>query len=321
MTLEMPTADRVTFGLGLPQAAFDGVDAPALLQLAQSAEGGGFSALWTSEIIRAPMLAPLVTLSFIAAVTQRIAIGTGVLLLPLRVPAQLAMELASLDILSQGRVIVGLGLGRGDESLYASYGIDTADRLHRYVGALRIIRDLLESGLVDYGGPEWILDEGFGAVPKTVRRPRPPLWLAAHEERPLRRAVEFADGWIASGSAPASEFGWAVGILRDEMERRNRDPSSFTIATRIYTALDATPADRERVSAWFGRVYGRRSLADSAVHYGSSEALNEIIATRVAAGARHVILNPVLDHAAQLGEFVSNVVPAEKTDPAGRTET
>jgi alkanesulfonate monooxygenase SsuD/methylene tetrahydromethanopterin reductase-like flavin-dependent oxidoreductase (luciferase family) len=236
----------LTFGLGLPQIAGPESGIADLRSLAPRAEALGFDALWVAEMTRAPALDPLGVLAHAAALTQRVRLGVAVLLTPLRAPIQLARDLATLDVLSGGRLTVGVGLG-ASPAVYARYGVPPGRRLRRYLDGLALLRALWTQDEVSFENDWWRL-EGRTNLVRPVQRPHPPIWIGARRDRAVRRAVELADAWIGSGSAPWSEFFGSLEVALEHLAASGRDPGSFTIGKRVYVAAadDAAQA-RKRV--------------------------------------------------------------------------
>jgi alkanesulfonate monooxygenase SsuD/methylene tetrahydromethanopterin reductase-like flavin-dependent oxidoreductase (luciferase family) len=256
------------------------------------------------EVMRPRLLDPLAVIAHVAAVTTTIDLGVGVILVPLRVPVQLARTLATLDRLSSGRLIAGLGLGNKNIDLYAEHGVPTNDRLDRYLAGLDLLKRLLAEGQAPYDGPEWSI-VGQTGIPPVTRTPHPPIWLGARSEIAVRRAVNIADGLLGAGSGGHEEFvGW-IDVAKDELDKIGRDPSTFEIATRIYVLVDPNPERVERMHAWFGAVYGNESLADRVALVGDMDAVNERVADLHSKGVGHIVLNPVLDYERHLEAFAT----------------
>jgi len=302
----MPGAEP-SFGFGLPQYQQHVGRPGAVASLAVGAEQAGFSTLWSTENLNNPSLSSLGLLAHVAAVTERVELGVGVVLLPLRMPVALARDLATIDVLSGGRLIAGVGIGRRRPELYAEYGLPAGGRLDRYLAGLDVLRRLLREGSATYEGPEWTMS-GVSTVPAPVRPP--PIWVAAREEVAIRRAVHVGDGWLGSGKADRHEVARSIGFVNDELERSGRDPAGFAIGCRMYLLLDPTHSSRLRLAQWYGRVHGDQTIADRAVFSGDAEACRERVAELRELGMQHIILNPVFDYERHLDRLGSDVLPA-----------
>ena len=178
--------------------------AGSLVSTARLAEDLGYDSIWAADHITVPMddlarlgerwLSPLVLLSYLAAHTSRIRLGTDVLVIPYRHPLFVAQTVAALDQLSQGRVILGVGTGYIEPEFHA-LGVDYESRGSRMDDHLRALKQIWTTpGAVSYTG-EYIGFEGVHVDPKPVQRPHPPLLAAGNGRRVVRRAVELCDGW------------------------------------------------------------------------------------------------------------------------------
>jgi probable F420-dependent oxidoreductase len=302
---------RVRLAVGIPQTWTAGaLDRSRIRRVLQRAEAHGFESAWVVEQVLGslPSLAPVELLAWAAAVTERIRLGTAVLLTPLRSPVHLAKSLATVDQLSGGRLDVGIGLG-GNPGVYPAYGISAARRVARFNEGLRLMRALWTEPRVTFAGEFWRL-ENASMEPKPVQRPHPPLWLGAHHPDALHRAVAAGAGFMGAGSASTATFAREVEQLRGFLVAAGRDPASVDIGKRVYVAVDA---DRERagrrLADWFGAFYGRPALAAEVSVWGSAEQCAEGLRAVVAAGARLLMVNPVYDELEQLEALAAEVVP------------
>lgn len=303
---------HVPFGLGyaLPQVFASGqVDAALIVKVARAAEAAGFESLWSQHqpVGTEVSLDPLALLGYAAAVTSRAQLGVSVLISPLYDPLHLAKATASLDALSGGRFVLGVGLG--GPATYARFGLDAGTRVARFVESLTVLEALWTRDMVDHDGRFFRL-EGVSVRPRPVRRPRPPIWFGGRTEAALRRAVRRGDGWMGAGGSSVADFTAQVRMLRAALERAGRDPATLPISKRVYLAVDD---DRARALArlrdWFGHAYHAPDMADRVAVWGSREAVQQRLAELVAAGANHLLLNPVVDEVEHV-EILRDLVPA-----------
>jgi probable F420-dependent oxidoreductase len=196
---------RVTVGLPTHEvgAGADLVSADAVAELARAAEAAGFYAVFVTEhpfpsdawLARGGhhALDPLVTLAFAAAATSTLRLHTNLLVPAYRNPFLAAKAIASLDVLSGGRVILGIGAGYL-EGEFAALGADFADRNERTDEAIAAMTEAWSGETVVGAGRGWAA-EGNTMLPRPVQRPRPPIWIGGNSRRAIRRAVELGDGW------------------------------------------------------------------------------------------------------------------------------
>jgi probable F420-dependent oxidoreductase len=302
---------RVRLAAGIPQAwTSGGIDPPQIQRFLGRAEALGFESVWVVEQVLGalPSLEPVELLAWAAALTDRIRLGTAVLLTPLRSPVHLAKSLATVDQLSGGRLDVGIGLG-GNPKIYPAFGISAARRVARFNEGLRLMRALWTEPRVTFAGEFWQL-ESAAMEPKPLQRPHPPLWVGGHHPDALRRSIGWATGFMGAGSAPTATFAQEVALLRRFLAEAGRDPASMDVGKRVYVAVDR---DRDRagrrLAEYFAGFYGRPQLAAEVSVWGSADQCVAGIQEVIAAGARLVMLNPVFDELEQLELLASEVAP------------
>jgi alkanesulfonate monooxygenase SsuD/methylene tetrahydromethanopterin reductase-like flavin-dependent oxidoreductase (luciferase family) len=222
-------------------------------------------------------------------------LGVSVVVLPLRNPVHLAKSVATLDCLSRGRAILGVGLGGGDAH-DAAFGLTGERRVARFVESLYVIDALWTQESAHLEG-EFFRLHGAAIRPRPVQHPRPPLWFGARSEAALRRAVRYGDGWMGAGSSSEAEFRQQAAHIRRYLAEAERDPATFTISKRVYLAIDDRPARAEaRLRAWFAHTYGNADMANRVAIWGSLAEVSERIEGLVEAGAQHILFNPVFDY-------------------------
>ena len=304
-------AGKTSWGISVPQVFFDGpVNMPLIDRWAKRAEALGYDSLWTQEQIAGsvPILEPVTLLSYLAAVTERVRLGTSVIVAPLRNPVQLAKSLSSLDHLCAGRLDVGLGLGGNPEDM-PPLGISPEKRVRRFTEIIGVMKALWTQPEAHFQGEFWQLD-GLKMEPKPVQKPHPPIWLGARHANALKRAVRHADGWMGAGSSNTESFIAAVGQVRMFLEESGRDPKSFAISKRVYVAVDNDEKRaEERLREWFGRRYGNAAMASQVSVWGSTAKVTEELAEVTAAGAEMILLNPAFDDLEHLEVLAQEVIP------------
>jgi probable F420-dependent oxidoreductase len=230
-----------------------------LTHLAQTAERVGVESLWTVEHVvipvgykstypydpsgKIPMPAqmpipdPLSWLAYTAAVTKTIKLATGILILPQRHPLYVAKEVASLDVLSNGRVILGIGVGWLEEEFQA-LGIPFEERAGRTAEAVRAMRTLWKDEAQPFKGKYY----AWGAVeshPKPVQKPGVPIVVGGHTELAARRAARYGDGFFP-GVADDEKLTWLLGVMRDECKKIGRDAATIEVTSgRAVPSVDS----------------------------------------------------------------------------------
>jgi probable F420-dependent oxidoreductase len=307
----MTAEPAVRFAIALPQIFRQSrADLGLLRAFLERVEALPYESVWVQEQIigAAGSLEPVTLLTYAAALTRAVRLGTAVLITPLRSPVQLAKSLASLDQLSGGRLIAGVGLG-GNTRVYPAFGYSADRRVRRFTEGLELVKRLWTEDRVTFAGEFWRL-ENTTVTPKPFQKPHPPLWFGARHGDALRRAVAMGDGFIGAGSASTEEFREQVGQLRRCLAEAGRDPATFPIGKRVYLLVDPDRARaRERLREWFGWFYGNPGLADRVPVIGSMAECIEGLREVRAAGAGLIMLNPVFDELDCLERYARELIP------------
>ncbi len=289
----MALKDRISFGMSLPHRSPDPIDVAAVRAVAQRAEALGFSDLWVTEntLDHVTCFDPVVVLTYAAAVTSRIRLGASVVVLAIHSPMLVAHQWATLDHLSGGRAILGVGLGR--EHHYREFSVPEAGRVTRFREEVEVIRALWTQPAVTYRGRFYQL-EGSTMAPKPVQQPHLPIWMGVGHPNAIRRAAALADGWMGSGGSSIAEFARSVPLLREALAAAGREADRFPISKRIFVAVDERPeVARAELHRWFTEVYHNPAGTDASGLHGTPEQVRERLEEVVAMGANHVLLNPV----------------------------
>src|SRR5580693_3960329 len=303
----MALKDKISLGVALPHRSPEPIDVAAVRQVAQRAEALGFRDLWVTEntLDHVFCFDPVVVLTYAAAVTTTIRLGVSVVVLPVHNPIHVAHQWASLDYVSNGRAILGVGLGRDHH--YEQFQTLRESRVRRFLEGVELIKALWSEAQVDYRGRIFQLEAGTMA-PKPVQKPHPPIWMGVGHPDALHRAATIADGWMGSGGSSNAAFARSVPILREALEQAGRDPVNFPISKRVFVSVDERPEmARAELHRWFTVVYRNPEGTDASGIHGTPEQVRERLEELVAAGANHLLLNPVARHAEQL-EALATVV-------------
>jgi len=303
----MALKDRIPFGVALPHRAPEPIDVAAVRQVATRAEALGFRDLWVTEntLDHVFCFDPVVVLTYAAAVTSTIRLGASVVVLQIHSPLMVAHQWACLDYMSNGRAILGVGIGR--EHHYRQFEVSQEGRVSRFREELDVIKALWTRETVSYEGRFYHLANETMA-PKPVQKPHPPIWMGVGHPNAIRRTASIADGWMGSGGSRIADFATSVPILRAALEERGRDPTSFPVSKRIFMAVDERPeVARRELLRWFTDVYRNPPGTDLCGIHGTPEQVKERLEEVIAMGANHLLLNPVSRYGEQL-EALAEVV-------------
>jgi len=296
----MALKDTIPFGVALPHRSPDLINVEAVRQVAQRAEALGFRDLWVTEntVDHVFCFDPVVVLTYAAAVTSTVRLGCSVVVLPVHNPLHVAHQWASLDYVSNGRAILGVGLGRDHH--YEQFQVPREGRVRRFREEVELIKALWTEGKVSFRGRIYELADSTMA-PKPVQKPRPPIWMGVGHPDALRRTAYIADGWMGSGGSSNAAFTRSVPLLRAALEKAGRDPATFPISKRVFLSVDERPeAARAELHRWFTVVYRNPEGTDASGIHGTPEVVRERLEELVAMGANHLLLNPVSRYAEQL---------------------
>jgi len=261
-------------------------DLAFVIEAARRAEQAGYDSVWAGDSLLArPRGEPLTLLAGVAGATSHVTLGTAVLLPLLRHPLSLAHAVATLDRISAGRLIVGVGPGAelpGTHAELAALGIPSDRRVSAMLSAVERCRRL------------WRNEEpGLELQPRPFRADGPPIWLGGSGPRMLRLAGETFDGWLPFSPTPA-DYASGLRAVREAAERAGRDPDS--VATGAYLTVAVADDPREaagHLDAYMRTYYGVPAevmTRAQACHAGNLESAAEWFAAYRAAGARHLVL-------------------------------
>ena len=300
-------------GIELPQVFFDGpTDMEHIRRFAMQAETLGYDSLWLQERIIGDftMLEPVTLLSYVAGITTKLKLGTSVILLPLRNPLQLAKAYSSLDVMSGGRAVLGVGLGGGHLGSHEDvFGYSREGRVTRFTEAVQIMKLLWTEPTASFQGRYWSFKE-ISMEPKPLQKPHLPIIFGGHHDNALRRAVKSANGWMGAGSSSSASFIREAARIRIFLDQAQRDPASFHFAKRVYLAVDKDKARGEkRIREWFARRYKNADLGPKVSIWGSSAECAAKIREIIHAGAQHIVFNPMFDEMEHLEICAKEIMP------------
>ena len=196
-----------------------------LLRQIEFADTLGFDSIWLTEhhfVDDGYTPSPVPLMAAIAARTRRVEISTDILILPLYHPVKLAEDIATIDVLSNGRVMLGVGAGYRDEE-WAAFATSRRERASRMEEGVAVLRGCWGDGPFSFAGRHYRF-EGIDVVPKPVQRPHPPLWMAATAEPAARRAARLGLHLLPQADRTGGYDAWV-----DELRRLGRDPQEYRV--------------------------------------------------------------------------------------------
>lgn len=304
------------FGVHLPLIDFGGTpfSLEHLLNYAETAEQLGYGALSVNDhmLFSRPWLDGLTALAVVLPKTGQMTLATTLALPIVRSPVALAKTLAAIDVLSGGRLMVGIGPGSSARD-YAAVGIPFEERWKRFDESVQALRALWRKDASAFKG-QFYDTEGITLEPSPIQQPSPPLWIGSWgSEAGLGRVARLADGWLASGyNATPESFAQAWNTLGAKLQSAGKDPALFpnALATMwFYVTDNRSEADRivrEVLSPTLNRP---ESVLRDRLPIGSAEECAEKLAAYRAAGAQRVFLWPVGDDLNQITIFQKRVAP------------
>jgi len=276
----------------------------------------GYDSAWTSEHIffYFPTFDALTSLAAMAARTTRISLGTAVFLLPLRPAALAAKEVASVDILSKGRVILGVGVGGEYPKEFEAVGVPVKERGRRTDEAIQVMKALFTQDNVTFEGRYTKLS-GVTLMPKPAQPGGPPVWIAGRSEAAIRRAGRLADGYLPYLFSP-ERLRDSLAKVREEAEKAGRDPAAITCGIYQFICLADSYEEAKKLSAEdLSRRYQQpfEHLVDRYVVMGTPDGCVKRLGDFAEAGATHFILVPLVrggeDFMPQIEAYARDVVP------------
>jgi probable F420-dependent oxidoreductase len=250
-------------GFVLPQVG-PAANPQAIVHVAQRAEALGYDCVWVTERLLYPLTPqtpypgtphgllpepyktvfdPLATLTFVAAQTKRIAVGTSVLDMPYYNPVMLARSLTTLDVLSGGRLRVGLGQGWSKDE-YDAVGIVPRSLGKRADEFIQVLKTIWTTDPVEFHGRYFQIPRSI-IQPKPVQKPHPPLYLAAFSPTGLKRAATMTNGWNPAG-VPLDGMKQMMAGLKDMAKAAGRDPASVEVVVRANLSIAQQPLGKDR---------------------------------------------------------------------------
>ena len=292
--------------------------ADGIIALARRVEAAGLDSVWVGDSLTAkPRLEPLAMLAAIATHTQRVRLGTAVLLVALRHPVLLAQTLATVELLSKGRLIIGAGVGgafnEDQQREWRAAGVNPRQRAGRLEEIVQIVQGLASGEPVTFSGKHFNID-GVRIAPRHTQRGGIPILLASHwraqQDAQMSRAARLGDGLISISDAP-EEYFKLVQRVRAIHADLGRDPEKFEAAFYMTVNLNSNESQAEAEATQFlTRYYGSNIWGTRWGPFGGPERIKERMAEYVEAGAQTLVVRfASFEPQRQLENFLEQVAP------------
>ncbi len=289
-----------------------------IITLAQTSEQAGLDSVWVGDSLTAkPRLEPLSTLTAVASHTERIRLGTAVLLPALRHPVHLAHQAATVDFISGGRLILGAGIGgafnEAQRNEWSHAGVEARSRASRFEEVVEIVKRLTSGETVDFNGKHFSL-ESASIAPKSPQDGGVPFLIASHwragKDAQFARAARLGSGIISISDYP-DEYAKVVKRVGDHAKLLSRDPGKVEKTFYVTVNLGADPDESASEADRFLKLYyGMNFWGDRWGPYGPAELAVERISRYQEAGAETMIVRfASFNQEMQLHRFLEEVVP------------
>jgi alkanesulfonate monooxygenase SsuD/methylene tetrahydromethanopterin reductase-like flavin-dependent oxidoreductase (luciferase family) len=222
----------------------------------RSVRDQGWDSIWTGQHFltdSSSQLSTIVTLTRLAHEAGDMHVGIGLLLLPLLNPVEVAENVASLDVVTGGRLILGLGIGYRQVE-YDAFGVPKTEAARRFAANVRIVDELLQGKAVDADYP-WCTLNGASLSVAPVQSPRLPLWIGANSDGGVRRAARMADAWLINPHAPLSTVIRQIGIFREERQKRGLPPAPTVPLFREVVCASTAEQAQDLAARFLGEKY------------------------------------------------------------------
>ena len=328
------TSNIERFGVFLPSYVWpgDGADrARGIIDFAREVENIGFDSIFITDHLLAAkqfysvsFLEPLTALSLVAGVTERGKLGTSVLVMPIREPVLLAKQLATMQFLSNNRIVLGAGIGWYPPE-YTNTGVKKSERGARTDEILEIIVPLLEGETVTYQGQYYSIEDVL-IEPRSSRRPE--VWIGGGSQladpgspdlprivEPVKRRILAAEGWVPRPTCPPEDIARDWDELQIYFTEHGRDPAELLVAHENFYHFvgteDGARARREQHEAMLKVMSEARGpeYLERVYLFGTPDEVVESLQERVDAGVQSFMLHTMTPDPGQLEQWATHVIP------------
>lgn len=334
MTTKEATPNIERFGVFLPSFVWSGDGserARGILDFAREVENTGFDSIFITDHLFAAkqfysvsFLEPLIALSLVAGVTERVKLGTSVMVMPIREPVLLAKQLATMQFLSNNRVVLGAGIGWYPPE-YAATGVKKSERGARTDEILEIIVPLLEGETVTYDGRFYSIED---VLIEPTPSERPEVWIGGGSQLAdpgspdlprfvdaVKRRILAAEGWVPRPTCPPEDIARDWDELQTYLTENGRDPGELTVAHENFFHFvgtqDGEKARKEQHEAML-KVMSEARGADyleKVYLFGTPDEVVASLQARVDAGVQSFMLHTMTPDPAQLEQWATHIIP------------
>ncbi len=307
---------KIRIGLGFGQWPFAERRANIFFDLISHCDSLGIDSIWFSDRILGDgsVLEPTVAMAAVAGHSSFMKLGTNVLIFPLRNPVLMAKELATLDFLSNGRLLLVAGLGRDDEAEYEACGVTKRGRGKRTDEVITVLRKLWAEDEVTFEGEFYCLN-GITVEPKPIQIPGPPVWIGGRSDAALRRTARLGDGWLPSYITP-EEATEGIAAIRRYAKEAQRDIPEDHYGVNLQFAIASSKEEALRLSKPFQTARRNDLSQEEYGAFGTGEDLVKRLRAYVAGGVTKFVLRPVCPPGQwfhQIEKLATEVLPPLQT--------
>ena len=292
------------------------LDVRAMKHNARQVEQLGFDAVWSGDhiIMHNPMLDVMTVLATYAAVTDRVKIGTSVYLMPLRHPVVTAKQVVSLDLLSEGRFVFGVGVGGEIGREFEAVGVPVHERGRRTDEGLEILTRVLSQDNVTYEGKHYQI-RNVTLAPRPQQHPYPPIWVGGRSDAAVRRAARFGNGWIGYLNS-SKRLHEAMQQIQELAPTFGRNPAEMRGGMLLFTALannyeTAKQMAIDNLSRRYNQPFDK--LVDRYCILGTPDQCLEKLQTYIDAGMSNVVFGfacPSEQTSEQIEQCAKEILPS-----------
>ena len=306
---------KVRIGITLGDFFFDPNASDEILDFIDLCESWDIDSIWVSDRIVSPKptLEPIVFMAYMASRLRNMKFGTSALVLPTRHPVLLAKQLATLDFLCKGRLLLVVGLGGDDSQDFAAAGVRKQERGKRADEAIMLMKKLWNEERVNFVG-RFYSARDLTLLPRPHQQGGPPLWVGGRSEAALRRAGRLADGWLVSSVTPA-EVATGIGTIRNHAADAGRQLPEDHYGVLVPYCFASNGEEALRIAGPSIRRRQDRAPSEYAA-LGTPETVQQRLYEYIRAGASKFVMRPFGPKEsirAQVAMLAKEVIPVLQT--------